>query len=221
VNLEISFGKYAPPFEFEDYEAANPDKPKAQEVISFATNQAFHHQTQAMTMAGQLKIKSGKAAGETIVLSGLGYRDHSRGTRADNLLLRHVWTYLHFPTTIFGAMTVTGIFRPGITAAAGYVYDAAGMRALGAIEIINHGQGPGALPETVEFRLPDVKGKPHTVIADISKRVAHVPLVSEAASVTGHSYTAVENFCPILLKETGETGFALVEIGFSSASPKK
>lgn len=55
----------------------------------------------------------------------------------------------------------------------------------------------------MEIRLPDVEGNQHTVIADISKRPAHVPLVSEAASVTGHSYAAVENFCPIVLKGTG------------------
>jgi hypothetical protein len=221
VHLTVSFHKYAPPFEFEAYEAANPDKPKTQEVISFATNQEFHHQTQAMTIEGTLTLKRGKVQGDSIALRGLGYRDHSRGTRADNLLLRHVWTYLHFPSRIFGAMSVTGSFRPGLTASSGYVYDESGMRSLGSIDIINHGHGMDGMPESVELRLPDIFGKQHTVIAHIANRVAHVPLVSEAASASGHSYTVVENFCPIVLQETGETGFALVEIGFSAAAPRK
>jgi hypothetical protein len=220
IVLDVSFRRHAPPFDFEAYEAANPDVPKTQEVIGLATNQEFHHQTQAMTIEGTLRIKSGESSKEIIPLKGLGYRDHSRGVRADNILLRHVWTYLHFPSVIFGAMSVTGSFRPGLTASSGYVYDAAGMRALGTIDMSSHGKGEGGLPDSVEFKLPDVFGQRHTVIADIAKRVAHVPLVTEAPSASGHAYTVVENFCPIVLKETGEIGFALVEIGFSSTLPR-
>jgi hypothetical protein len=220
VLLDVSFRRHAPHFDFEAYEAANPDLPKTQEVIGLATNQEFHHQTQAMTIAGTLRLKSGESSQEIIALKGLGYRDHSRGTRADNLLLRHVWTYLYFPSVLFGAMSVTGSFRPGLTASSGYVYDATGMRALGAIDMISHGKSEGGMPESVEFNLPDVFGQQHTVIAEIAKRVAHVPLVTEAPGTSGHSYTVVENFCPIMLKETGEMGFALVEIGFSSTHSK-
>jgi hypothetical protein len=216
ILLDVSFRRHAPAFDFEAYEAANPDLPKTQEVIGLATNQEFHHQTQAMTVAGTLRVKADGASSDLIALEGLGYRDHSRGTRADNLLLRHVWSYLHFPGVLFGAMSVTGSFRPGLTASSGYVYDAAGLRALGTIEMSPHGKGEGGMPDSVTFHLPDIFGKPHTVIAHIGQRVAHVPLVTEAPGAGGHAYTVVENFCPIVLEETGEKGFALVEIGYSS-----
>ncbi|MDD5177615.1 MAG: hypothetical protein PHQ05_14450 [Sterolibacterium sp.] len=221
LELDMSFLKFAPTFNYEAYEAANPEKPSMQEIMNFATNQIFDNQQQALTISGTLKMKTGSAKGETINLKGLGYRDHSRSMRVDNMVLRHVWSFLYFPTTVFGAISLTGMFRPGSSMTSGYVYDSSGVRSLKEVEIVNHGEISAGVPATVEYKLNDVYGKSFTVIADIAKRMGYVPLVVEAGAASGYSYNIVENFCPVTLKETGEQGHALVEIGFNSIQPKK
>jgi hypothetical protein len=216
VELDISFLKHAPTFDYGAYDAANPEKPSYQEVMTFATHQMFHHQQQALTMSGTLKMKAGKARGETIHLKGLGCRDHSRCIRVDNMTLRHVWSILYFPKTVFGVMSLASVLRPETTATSGYVWDSSGTRSLKDIEIRRDGELSGDAPAMMEFKLNDVYGKPFTVIADITNRMGYVPLVAEAAGSTGHSYSITENFCPVSLKETGETGYALIETGFNA-----
>jgi hypothetical protein len=214
VSLSVTFTRNAPPFDFETYEAANPQKPKAQEILNFSTNQEFHHQQQAMTISGSLSLKA--APTQIIPLQGLGYRDHSRGMRADNMLLRHVWAFLYFPSTVLGVMSVTGSFRPGVTSTSGYVYDGRGMRSLGEIDIDARGADAGQVPESVVYTVKDVYGNPFRAVADIANRLAHVPLVAEASGPSGMGYTVIENFCRVTLQETGESGYALIEIGFST-----
>jgi len=213
VDLDISFAKHAPTFDYAAYDAANPEKVSAQELVNFATNQLFHHQQQAMTISGSLKL-NGKGTGETLRIAGIGYRDHSRGMRCDHMSLRHVWSFLYFPKTVIGAMSIVNVMRPSLTSNSGYVFDATGMRSLGDIEIVNSGAAPGGMPAAVTFNLRDVYGAPFTVTADIASRMGYVPLIVEAANAGGFNYNIVENFAPVTLKETGEIGHALVEIGF-------
>jgi hypothetical protein len=216
VALNLAFVKHAPAFDFENYNAANPDKPSAREIVSIATNQMYHHYQQAMTITGAIEVKSGRASGETIQINGLGYRDHSRGMRMDHIMFKHTWSFLYFPSAVFGAKSLTSLLRKEISATSGYVCDGDGMRSLGDMEITSHGSIGGNMPATVEYRLHDAHGKKFTIVADIEHRMGYVPLVTEAAGSGGHFYEMFENFCPITLKETGEKGYALVEIGFQS-----
>ena len=219
VALDMSFLKRAPTFDYDNYDAANPEKPTMKEVMTFATNQMFHNQQQALTFGGTLRLKTGKAAGETITLKGLGYRDHSRSVRVDSFVAGHIWSCLLFPQTVIGAISLTGILRPGATMTSGYVHDGAGTRSLRDVEITKQGAAPDGMPATVEYKTNDVYGRPFTVVADIANRVGFVPLMSEAPIGNGYSYSIVENFCPVTLLETGEKGHALVEIGFNSKLP--
>jgi hypothetical protein len=213
VGLELTFAKHAPTFDYAAYDAANPTSVSAQELVNFATHQMFHQQ-QAMTIKGSLKLTGGKLKGETVRIDGIGYRDHSRGMRCDHMTLRHVWSFLSFPTTVIGAMSIVNVTRPSLIANSGYVFDASGMRSLGKMEIANAGEVPGGMPAAVNFNLEDVYGKPFTVTADIANRMGFVPLAVEAANAGGFNYHIVENFAPVSLKETGEKGHALVEIGY-------
>jgi hypothetical protein len=214
VRLELTFAKHAPTFDFAAYDSANPGKVSAQELVNFATNQMFHHQQQAMTIRGSLRLNRGKSQGETISIDGIGYRDHSRGMRCDHMTLRHVWTFLYFPKTVIGAMSIVNVMRPSLIANSGYVFDASGMRSLGDMDVVNSGEAPGGMPAAVHFNLHDVYGRPFTVTADIANRMGFVPLVVEAGNAGGFNYNIVENFAPVRLEETGETGHALVEIGY-------
>jgi hypothetical protein len=213
VNLSLTLRKHAPTFDYEAYDAANPEKPTVREIVNFATNQAYHHQQQAMTMTGSLQMKAGKAKGETITIDGMAYRDHSRAIRVDNMTLKHVWAFLYFPNRVFGAMSVYGVLRQQTAANGGYVYDSSGLRSLKDIDIAWEGKGDEFLPAAVSFKMNDVYGAPYTVLADIKNRYGYVPLVVEKSGGGVPAYRIYENFCPLTLVETGEKGYALVEIG--------
>jgi hypothetical protein len=43
-----------------------------------------------------------------------------------------------------------------------------------------------------------------------------VPLIVEAKGSGGYFYNITENFCPMVLHETGEAGYGLVETGYNS-----
>lgn len=214
LKLELALHRYAPTFDYEAYDAANPDKPTVREIVNFATNQAYHHQQQAMTVRGTLQLKTG---GEAIGIDGMAYRDHSRAIRVDNMTLKHVWAFLYFPNRLFGAMSVSGVLRPQTAANGGYVYDKAGLRSLSDIDIAWEGKDAGFLPAAVRFRMSDVYGTPYTVVADIKNRYGHVPLAVEKPGAGMPAYRIFENFCPLTLAETGEQGYALVEIGDNPA----
>jgi hypothetical protein len=216
LDLEISFLARAPLFNFDDYHAGNPDKIGVPEVTNFASNQLNVHQQQAMRTRGELTVKTGELAGRTFAVDALGYRDHSRSVRADNMVLKHFWTGLHFPRHVFGAMQVTGVMRPDVAGLGGYVHDdEKGLRALRDIEIVGSGEGPGGVPANVEWRLTDVYGEPFTITADLHRRHAHVPLHTEKAGAAPFVYEIVENFAPLRLEQTGEEGIGLVEVGWS------
>ncbi|HKQ81440.1 MAG TPA: hypothetical protein VJS42_04540 [Steroidobacteraceae bacterium] len=219
MTLDLSFLKRSPVFNYSDYDHANPGKVTLGEVVNFATNQSFIHQQQGLYLRGTVAMKRGKALGKSFTVDAKGYRDHSRGVRCDNMTLRHFWTGLHFPNHVFGALSVCGVLRPTTPANAGYVYDDdGGLRPLRQVEFNGSGDGPEGLPAIVELSLTDIFGQPFTIVADLTKRFAHVPLHTEKAGATPFVYDIVENFVPLLLKETGETGIGLVEVGWSTPS---
>jgi hypothetical protein len=216
IDLDVSFLDRAPVFNFDDYHHANPDKVGVPEVINFGTNQQNVHQQQAMRTRGELAVKTGPLAGSRFSIDALGYRDHSRSVRSDNMVLKHFWTGLHFPNHVFGAMQVASILRPDTPGLGGYVHDEEkGLRALRDIEIVGSGDGPDGVPATVEWRLTDIYGEEFTITADLRERFAHVPLHSEKAGAMPFVYEIVENFATLTLKQTGETGIGLVEVGWS------
>lgn len=214
IDLDISFLNRGPLFNFDDYDSANPDKPSLKEITSVATNQQTHHQQQGMFTRGTVTVNTGKAAGQSFTLDALGYRDHSRSIRSDNLVQEHIWTGLHFPKHIFGVMTVTSSLRPEMPMYSGYVYDEEnGLRPLRDITFVEEGEGPDNQPKKMQINLTDINDESFTLTADIQSRYASVPLQSEKPGPTPFIYDIVENFTPLSFKETGQSGIGLVEIG--------
>ncbi len=221
VELRVSFTARAPLFDLADYEHANPEAVTLAEIVQFASNQQSVHTQQGMRTRGQVTVRSGEQAGRTVRIDGLGYRDHSRMVRCDNMVERHVWSGLNFPGHVFGAMSLTGVYRPNSPANSGYVWDDEhGLRSLRQVEITGSGEGPGGIPATVQWRLTDVYDRPFTIVADLSRRFAHVPLHSESAGAAPFVYDIVENFAPLELEETGETGIGIVEVGWSTPAAR-
>ncbi|MCY4427469.1 MAG: hypothetical protein OXC05_10635 [Halieaceae bacterium] len=213
LDLDVSFTNRGPLFNFDDFDSANPDKVPLKEVMGIATNQQHVHQQQGMLVRGNMSLKTDGTT-QHFSIDTLGYRDHSRSIRSDNLVLEHIWTGLHFPNHIFGVMTVTSSLRPHQPTHCGYVYDEEhGLRALGDIEFEGKGEGPDDQPADLTLHVTDINGRCFTLIADLSKRFASVPLQSEKPGPTPFVYDIVENFAPLKMYETDEAGIGLVEIG--------
>lgn len=212
VDLDVAFTARSPLFNFDDYHHANPDKVGVPEVTNFGTNLQNVHQQQAMRTQGTLSLKSG----ERFEINALGYRDHSRSVRSDNMVLKHFWTGLHFGNHTFGAMQVTGRMRPTLPGLGGYVHDPEkGLRALRDVSIVGSGEGPGGVPALVEFTLTDIYGEAFDITADLTERHAFVPLHVEQAGPMPFIYEIVENFAKLHLEQTGEEGVGLIEVGWS------
>jgi hypothetical protein len=214
VDLDVVFTARSPLFNVADYDHANPEKVSMAEIVQVGTNQQSVHQQQGMHSKGRVRVK---ATGASHDIDGLGYRDHSRMVRCDNLTKNHFWTGLHFPNHVLGVMQLTGVYRPDSPARLGYVWDAEnGLRSLRNVELVGVGEGPDGVPASVEFHLTDIADRPFTIVADLTRRYAHVPLRTEVAGAVPFLYDIVENFAPLELKETGETGIGLVEVGWST-----
>ncbi|HKQ83379.1 MAG TPA: hypothetical protein VJS42_14400 [Steroidobacteraceae bacterium] len=213
LNFQVTLRKHAPTFDYEAYTAANPEKPTVKEAATLGTNTCFHHQQQALTMKGTLEMKTGKLKGEKFNIDAMAYRDHSRAIRCDNMTLKHTWSFLYFPKRVLGVMGVYSVLRPSIAANEGYVYDGSGMRSLKDIEITTEGKSDEFLPATVKFKMNDIEGNNFTIVADIENRFGNVPLAVEKPGGGLPAYRIHENFVPLKLEETGEEGYALVEIG--------
>lgn len=217
LNVQLHLRKYAPTFDYEAFTAANPNKPSMSEIATLGTNIMFHHQQQALTMQGTLQVKTGKLKGESFNIDAMAYRDHSRAIRCDNMSAQHTWSFLYFPNRVFGVVGLTGMLRPNVVANEGYVYDTdGGMRSLTDIEIVAEGKSDEFLPAAVRFKLNDVSGKNYTITADIKNRYGNVPLVVEKPGGGLPAYRIYENFVP-LKTDSGEEGYALVEIGDNPA----
>ena len=214
LQLDVSFLKRSPLFNFDDFDSANPEKVTLREVTALATNQQTLHQQQGMYVKGTLAIKSSDTQDENFTIDALGYRDHSRSIRSDNLVQDHIWTGWHFEKHVFGVMSVTSSIRPHQPVVCGYVFDDdSGLRPLREIKIEEQGKGPDGLVGTLKFLLSDIYDKSFTLSADLNQRHAAVPLQSEKPGATPFVYDIVENFAPLDFAETGETGIGLIEIG--------
>lgn len=210
VQAELRFTAHFPTFDFSACATAAPENVSFREVSTLGYNLPYNHQQQALRASGWVK-----AHGETIMIEGSGYRDHSWVMRSDAGVARHVWCGFTFPERAFGIKILSSQARPGITAKEGYVSDADGARALRAINLEFSGARPDGLPARVIHDVTDVYGKRFVLTSSVAERFGAVPLVSEAAPGRP-AYRIVENFCPVHL-ESGEAGIALVEIGESAA----
>lgn len=211
IDMELVFTRRQPTFDYAACRTAGSTSASFQEVMTLGLNLPYDHQQQALDATGTVRL----ADGRRIAIAGSGYRDHSWVMRADAGSLEHSWCGLNFPGRSFGIKTIATAWRPGLVAREGYVVDIDGPRALRHIELRREGAMADGLPERLVQTVEDVFGNVYTIEADLAARFAHVPLVSEApAGKTG--FHIVENFCPLRLIETGESGVGLVEIGRSS-----
>jgi hypothetical protein len=86
----------------------------------------------------------------------------------------------------------------------------------GAIHVVGE-PGFDRIRYSVNLRIGgEVHDQPFTIVADLTRRFAHVPLHTESAGAMPFVYDIVENFAPLELKETGETGIGIVEVGWST-----
>lgn len=208
INLKLAFSKRRDTYDYAASRTCGNPAATFQDVMTMGLNLPYNHQQQALDAIGEARFVNGA----TLAIKGSGYRDHSWVMRCDAGVLSHTWCGYNFLSRSFGIKTIATTARPDLIAKEGYVADAQGVRALRAIEVRSEGAMADGLCERLVHEVVDVFGVRHTIIADIAKRHAHVPLVSEAPSGQA-SYQIVENFTPLHHLESGETGIGLVELG--------
>jgi hypothetical protein len=210
LDLQCRFTAAQPTFDYGACRTAGGPRVSFQELMTLGTNLQYDHQQQALRSSGSVKLAG---SGETVAFDGAGYRDHSWVMRADNLSAQHIWCGFVFPSVAFGAKIMETLPRPGLWAREGYVADREGLRAFTDIQTRNEGgQTADGLPRVLVHEFTDVFGRRYTIESDLGGRLAHVPLVSEAPG--GRPlYQIVENFCRSKVRETGEAGVSLVEVG--------
>ncbi|QQN75272.1 hypothetical protein [Croceicoccus sp. YJ47] len=210
ISLDLRFEARFATFDYAACQTAGNPAPSFQETMTLGLNLPYNHQQQALTAKGSARF----ADGTTILIDGMGYRDHSWVMRADVATREHDWCGFNFPSRAFGIKTLETMMRSGIRAKEGYVADAEGLRALRRIETTRTGRQSDGLCETLIHEVEDVFGQRYRIESDVAGRFAHVPLASEEPSGAS-GYHIVENFCPATC--AGETGVGLVEIGRNSA----
>ena len=201
-----------PSFDFAQCKYSAPDLVPFKEVMTIGTNLPFNHIQQSTAVKGRITVL---ASGQEFAVDRWGYRDHSWGMRSDNVVSEHTWCGLNFQDRAFGVMTIRSLIRPTIEAKEGYVVDSDGLRPLRKIGIVRVGGGADGLPDKLVHHLEDVFGRVFTIESDVAGRHAQVPLAAEKPD--GDTvYEVTENFTKSVLRETGEEGFSLIELGRSS-----
>ncbi|MGW8202234.1 hypothetical protein ACWGM0_06760 [Sphingomonas bisphenolicum] len=193
IHWKCNFSARHQTFDYHACKAARGDGfVSVQEVLTCGTNLQYEHQQQALNAAGTIAIAD---TGEEIAFNGVGYRDHSWCMRADHLVSRHSWSAIIFPDFVIGARMMESGFRPGASAAEGYIADKNGTRALMTLETREEGElSQDGLPARLIHEVTDVFGEKFVVASDIKGRLAHVPLSSETPD-RRPGYQIVENFC--------------------------
>jgi hypothetical protein len=211
-ELEASLNLRArhPTFDFAACRSAAPENPSFKELMTLGTNLTHEHHQQALTLTGTLST----AHHTTLAVDGLGYRDHSWCMRADSQIAEHTFSALMFDNRVIGVKTAVMLHDRAIVAREGYVSDTDGSRALRRIDVRVRGAGPDGVGGCVNFDLQDVAGERFTVHAQIAERLLSLPLVSEKPGARA-PYRIIENLCPIMLRETGETGWGHIELGLN------
>lgn len=209
IEMEASFTRRQPTFDYSACRTAAPEMSSFQEVLTYGLNLPYNHQQQGLNLSGSLTLKE---SGETLVLDGTGYRDHSWVMRADAAVARHSWCGINFPELTFGIKTIKTLHRADMLGREGYVADAQGARALRSIRTRTEGEGPDGQPGIFIHELVDVLGNEYEIRSDIANRVGDVTLISEAAT-TRPPYQVIENFVRSELVGTGQACVALVELG--------
>lgn len=210
---QLIFTATHPTFDFSACRSAAPENTSFRELMTLGTNLPHDHHQQALRSTGFVQLKHPEGS-PSINIDGLGYRDHSWCMRSDGLIAEHTFCGLLFANRAIGVKTAAMLSKPGTVAREGYVSDTEGSRVIRLIDIERQGVGPDELGELIRFNLRDVYGQTFTVQADLSQRLAHVPLVSEKPGAKV-PYRIVENLCPITLLETGETGLGHIELGIN------
>lgn len=213
LDGEFHFRKRLPTFDFEQCKFAAPELVSFKEAMTMGYNLPFNHIQQAVTVTGGVTVRESK---ERVDVDCYGYRDHSWCMRSDNMVQEHSWCGMNFPGKVFGVMTGRMLGRPEVECKEGYVADEGGIRPLRKIELEYVYGGSKGLPDKVIHHIEDVFGKAFTLESDVKGCFAQVPLFPEGSAGKA-VYEVAEVFTPTLLRETGEMGVSLVELGKSSA----
>ncbi len=189
-------------FDAYDYAAQRKDKTPT------GTNKSMNirHYEQALHVNGTF-VKGG----ETRIIKGLGYRDHSWGYREDTQLDGWNWIWAHFPDSL---VHVSRMRLDDRNLTVGYVTGPEGIVRIRSMETVYIEKDENDGPIASKYSLTDRNGKTYTISARCFSAV-NVPWPDPELSLNGKGQQLMlfENISDFFWEETGETGVGADEHG--------
>lgn len=213
-SLEVDFTGRFEPFDFADGVLA-PGPSSLGDIGRHVF--PFHHYEQGLTFQANFTPRDGISAGQNIVLSGFGNRDHSWGWRDDFGFQHHHWICANFSNQFIQGSVMQEQSYDGVKYG-GFIGRSSGNTPVIHIDTSDTYWGTSndrplpALDRPVTYRIRDAAGRDHMVSALLDKAVARNFLNArreDGAAV----YEDCQMFCPFKDESTGELGAGVLEVG--------
>jgi hypothetical protein len=177
----------------------------------------FNHHEQALVHEGEIALKEGPRAGETLRVSGYACRDHSWGWRDDLSFRAHHWLCASFAHCYVQGSAMDETYYIDGTKSGGWIATASGNDPVVALDCtaaywLAPNEPLGALDRDVRYRLKTVSGHEASVVAHLAAAYARLHLNARAADGTS-MYEDVQVFCDFTLEDDGSTGAGVLEVG--------
>jgi hypothetical protein len=177
----------------------------------------FNHYEQALWHEGEITLKQGERAGETIAISGYGNRDHSWGWRSEFTWSHHHWLCASFDDRfVEGSVCEEGHFPHG-EKQGGWISTEAGNDPVKAVDTsdgyrLTPGEPLERISEDVRYTVQTVGGEQATVTFHLGEDYGRLYLDARTRDRT-KTYQDVQMFCNVTLEDTGQTGTGVLEVG--------
>ncbi len=182
----------------------------------------FHHYEQGLDVSGQVRFKVDSRVGETVPIAGRGNRDHSWGLRDDFGFRQHHWICANFDDRFVGGSAMLETSYPGLKTG-GAVACAAGNDPIVAVDVseaywLTDGEPLPELDRDVAYALRTAGGEAFTVVAHVSTNHAKLYLNAKSAD-RSQLYQDCQVYCDYTLRETGQRGYGVLEVGKHLSGP--
>lgn len=214
LDADLRYAARFRPFDFDQGPLAPGDSP-----LGERGRHVFHfrHYEQALLHEGELTLKAGPRAGETIALSGYANRDHSWGWRQDLTFRHHQWLCASFDDRYVQGTVMNETCYPHGDKHGGFVSTDMGNDPVCEVAApdaywLTPGEPLPVLDRDVRYRLRTVSDEILTVVAHIASDYGRLYLNARSPDRT-QVYQDVEVFCDMTLEETGQRGAGVLELG--------
>lgn len=177
----------------------------------------FPHYEQGMQVEGEVTLKSGPRAGETVQVTGVGNRDHSWGWRDDHLFIQHHWINPNFEDRFLQGTSMFETTYPepkfgGFESRAEGNVGVVHIDTSDAYWLSREDEPIGDLDRDCTYVLTLENGQERPLVAHISTAYGALALNFRSKD-RSRAYQDIQLFCDWSLPEEGLKGSGILEIG--------